>query len=73
MDELFGCATDAIDADATLKTTTSPYMRPELGLQIVIFLAIAPRIPPTGIGLQYPSLDVRKQKSPVDRGLQGFY
>lgn len=27
-----------------------------------------PKIPPEGIGLQYPSLDVRKQKSPVDRG-----
>ena len=26
------------------------------------------KIPPLGIGLQYPLLDVRKQKSPVDRG-----
>ena len=43
--------------------------QPHGGLQNSVISGDTPnRIPPIGIGLQYPLLDVRKQKSPVDRG-----
>jgi hypothetical protein len=32
-----------------------------------------PNIPPEALGLQYPALDGRKQKSPVDRGFGGCF